>query len=64
MLFRVVIALVLSIGCLTSSACATRKPAVDTTENHRAEYEATAKQLRKLAEEGNVTAQNGLGLLG
>ena len=63
MLLRFVIAFVLSIVYLTSSACADFKPAVDTSENNRAEYEATAKELRKLAEEGNVTAQNGLGLL-
>jgi TPR repeat protein len=35
---------------------------VDTSEN-RAEHEATAKELRKRAQEGSVTAQNGLGLL-
>ena len=63
MLLRFVIALVLSILCLTSSACVAIKPAVQTSENHGAEYEATAKELRKLAQEGNVTAQNGLGLL-
>jgi TPR repeat protein len=63
MLFRFIIALVLSILCLTSSACIPAKPAVNTSENHRAEDEATAKELRKLAQEGNVTAQNGLGLL-
>jgi len=63
MLLRFVIALVLSIVCLTSSACADIKLAVDTSENNRAEYEATAKELRKSAEEGNATAQNGLGLL-
>ena len=63
MLLRFVIAIVLSIVCLTSSACADIKPAVDTSENKRSAYEATAKELRKLAEEGNATAQNGLGLL-
>jgi uncharacterized protein len=63
MLLRFVIALILSIVYLTSSACADIKPAVDTSENNRAEYEATAKELGKLAEKGNVTAQNGLGLL-
>jgi uncharacterized protein len=63
MLLRSVIAIVLSIVCLTSSACANIKPAVESSENNRAEYEATAKELRKLAEEGNPKAQNGLGLL-
>jgi TPR repeat protein len=63
MLLRFVIALVLPIVCLTSSACADIKSAVDTSENNRAEYEAIAKELRKLAEEGNTTAQNGIGLL-
>ena len=60
MLLRFVIALILSIVCLTSSACAGSKPAVAMSENNRVEY---AKVLRKLAEEGNVTAQNRLGLL-
>ena len=63
MLFRSIIAIVLSILSFTSSACVAVKPAVDTSEKHRAEYEATAKELRKLAQEGDVTAQNGLGLL-
>jgi uncharacterized protein len=63
MLLRFDIALVLSIVCLTSSSCADINPAVDTSETNHAEYEAIAKELRKLAEEGNVTAQNGLGLL-
>jgi len=57
------IALVLSIVCLTSSACADIKPAVDTSKNNRAEYKATAKELRKSAEEGDASAQNRLGLL-
>jgi TPR repeat protein len=57
------IALVLSIVCLTSSACADNKPAVDTSKNSRAEYEATARELRKSAEAGDASAQNRLGLL-
>jgi TPR repeat protein len=56
-------ALVLSIVCLTSSACADITPAVDTSQNNRTEDEATAKALRKSAEEGNASAQNRLGLL-
>jgi len=56
-------ALVLSIVCLTSSACADITPAVDTSKNNRAEDEATAKALRKSAEEGDASAQNRLGLL-
>jgi TPR repeat protein len=63
MLLRFGIALVLSIVCLTSSACADIKPSVDTAEIDRAEDETTVKEFRKLAEEGSVTAQNGLGLL-
>jgi TPR repeat protein len=62
MLFRSIIAIVLSTLSFTSSACVAVKPAVDTSEN-RAKHEATAKELRKRAQEGNVTAQNGLGLL-
>jgi uncharacterized protein len=57
------IALVLSIVCLTSSACADIKPAVDTSKKGRVEDEATAKELRKSAEEGDASAQNRLGLL-
>lgn len=63
MLPRCIIAFVLSIFCLTGFACVANKPVVDTSANHRPEDEATAKELRKLAEEGDVTAQNGLGLL-
>ena len=63
MLLRsIIIALILSILSLNSSACVAVKPAVDMSEN-RAEHEATAKELRKSAQEGNVMAQNGLGLL-
>jgi TPR repeat protein len=57
------IVLVLLIVCLTSSACADNKPAVDTSKNNRAEYEATVKELRKSAEAGDASAQNRLGLL-
>ena len=56
-------ALVLSLVCLTSSACADMTPAVATSQNHRAEDEATAKEVRKSAEEGNASAQHRLGLL-
>jgi TPR repeat protein len=56
-------ALVLSIVCLTSSACADIEPAVDTSKNNRAEYEAVAKALRKSAEEGDASAQFRLGQL-
>ena len=57
------IALVLSIVCLTSSACADITPPVDTSQNNRAEDEATAKEVRKSAEEGDASAQYRLGLL-
>jgi uncharacterized protein len=57
------IALVLSIVCLTSSACADITPAMDTSQNNRAEDEATAKEVRKSAEEGDASAQYRLGLL-
>ena len=57
------IALVLSIVCLTSSACADITPAVDTSQTNRAEDEATAKEVRKSAEEGDASAQYRLGLL-
>ena len=62
-LLRFIITLVLSIVCLTTSACADIEPAVDTSKNNRAEYEATAKALRKSAEEGDASARNRLGLL-
>ena len=57
---RFIVALVLSIVCLTSSACADIKPPVDT---FRAEDEATAIKLRKSSEKGDASAQNQLGLL-
>src|SRR5215510_1422578 len=57
------IPLVLSIVCFTISACAKINPAVDTSANMRAEFEATAKELRKSAEGGDASAQNKLGLL-
>ena len=60
---RLNIALVLSIVCLASSACADLEPAVDTAKNNRAEYEATAKELRKSAEAGDASAQFRLGQL-
>jgi len=60
MLSRFVIALVLPIVCLASFACGI-KPPVDTSENNRAGKEATANEVRKLAEEGNMIAQNKLG---
>jgi uncharacterized protein len=60
---RFKIALVLAIVCLTSSACADIEPAVDTSQNNRAEDEATAKEVRKSAEAGNASAQYRLGLL-
>ncbi len=63
MSLRFTIALALSIWCLTNSACAGSKPAVDTSTNMRAEYEATANELRKSAEAGDASAQNELGLL-
>jgi hypothetical protein len=56
-------ALVLSIVCLASSACADITPAVDMSQNHRAEDEATAKEVHKSAEEGNASAQYRLGQL-
>ena len=56
-------ALVLSLVCLTSSACADMTPAVDMSQNNRAEDEATAKAVRNAAEEGNASAQYRLGLL-
>jgi TPR repeat protein len=55
------IALILSIVCLTSSACADIKPAVDTSKNNRAEAEATANALHISAEKGDASAQYRLG---
>lgn len=63
MLLRLIIAVVISTLCLANSACIAIKPTVSTLENQSAEYEATAKRLRKLAQEGDATAQNSLGLL-
>jgi uncharacterized protein len=55
------IALVLSMVCLTSSACSSRTPAVDTSKNDRAV--AQVNELRKSAEAGDAAAQFRLGLL-
>jgi TPR repeat protein len=63
MSLRFIIALVLSIWCLTSSACADKMPVANTSLNTLAEDKATAKELRKSAEAGDASAQNGLGLL-
>lgn len=62
MSLRFTIALVLSIICLTISACASSKePPITSPPSD--EYEALATELRKSAEEGNTGAQNELGLL-
>ncbi len=63
--FRFTMSLVLSIVCLTISACADFEPAANssTTSKNREDYEAAAKALRKSAEGGNAAAQNRLGLL-
>ena len=61
MLFRIIGALVLFIIGFASSACTKGKPPVN-MENNRTKHESTAKEVRKLAEEGNVIAQNRLGL--
>ena len=58
---RLSITVVLSMVCLTSSACHSNKPAVDTSQNERAV--AQAKELRKSAEGGDASAQYRLGLL-
>ena len=63
MLPRFNIALVFSILCLTSSACAVVTPTVDTSKTNRAEDEATAKEVRASAEAGDASAQHRLGLL-
>lgn len=60
---RFTMALVLSLVCLTGSACADSQPAVDTSRKNRAEDEATAKEVRTSAEEGDASAQYRLGLL-
>ncbi len=60
---RFTIALVLSLVCLTSSACTDITPAVDTSQNNRAEDEVTANKVRESAEAGNASAQYRLGLL-
>lgn len=54
-------ALVLSMMCLTSSACTKSRPAVDTSQHDRAV--AQAQELRQSAEAGDASAQYRLGLL-
>ncbi|HSS29384.1 MAG TPA: tetratricopeptide repeat protein [Nitrospiraceae bacterium] len=58
---RFSIALVLSMVCLTNSACSNSKPVVDTSQPDRAL--AQAKELRLSAEAGDAAAQYRLGLL-
>jgi len=58
-----IMALVLSIMLLISSACAAVESTVDTSTNQRAESEAIANELRASAEGGDASAQNQLGLL-
>jgi TPR repeat protein len=60
---RFTMALVLSLVCLTGSACADSQSAVDTSQTNRTEDEATAEAVRKSAEEGDASAQYRLGLL-
>jgi uncharacterized protein len=60
---RFIRALVLSLVCLTGSACADMTPAMDTSRNNRAEDEANAKEVRKSAEAEDASAQYRLGLL-
>lgn len=57
--------LLLSIACLTASACADIETtaATSSTSGTHEEYAAAAKELRKSAEGGDVAAQNRLGLL-
>ena len=62
MAFRFIIVLMLSIMCLTISACAYFEEPPSTSPPGD-EYEELAKELRKSAEEGNSGAQNELGLL-
>lgn len=57
------IALALSIVCLTMSACASNQPVEELAAQIRAEEEAAASEVRKSAEDGNVSAQNELGRL-
>ena len=57
------IPLILLIVCFTNSAHAGITPAVDTAKDNRAEYESSARELRKSAEAGDASAQNALGLL-
>lgn len=56
-------ALILSLVCLISSACANTTPAGETSKTDRAKLEATTTELRKSAEAGDASAQNRLGLL-
>jgi TPR repeat protein len=49
--------------CVILSACAGGQPARDATNDHVARFEESTKELRKLAQRGDATAQNELGLL-
>jgi hypothetical protein len=48
---------------LNISACAGSKPALEASNNEFARFEESTKELRKLAQGGDATAQNELGLL-
>ena len=49
--------------CLMTSACVSNKPALQPTSDDIAWFEESTRELRKLAQGGDATAQNELGLL-
>ena len=55
--------LFLSLFCLTISACASGKSGMEAQNEDFARFEEPTKELRKLAQGGDASAQNELGLL-
>ena len=59
---RVFASLVVSVMCLMVSSCSGSKP-IEVSGNDLSRLEETTKELRELAERGDASAQNELGLL-
>lgn len=62
-LCRYGVLLFLPVFCLTMSACARGKSAMESRNGDLARFEESTKELRQLAQGGDASAQNELGLL-
>ena len=61
--YRYGVLLFLPVFCLTMSACARGKSAMEAPNEDLVRFEQSAKELRQLAQGGDASAQNELGLL-